>query len=89
MEQVKAAAPPSLAIWLLFRSTIMSCLAELVRGMTMADAINQEKNLLQWIDGFMDDTSLFTNLDRFSKNCNNIGLLMTALKEDWKPHGAN
>jgi hypothetical protein len=77
------------AIWLLISSTLMNCLAELAGGMTMADAINQEKNLIQWIDGFVDDTSLFTNIDRFSKNCNDIGLLTAALKEDLQKHGKN
>jgi hypothetical protein len=74
-------------LWLLISSTLMNCLAELAGGMTMADAVNKNKNLLQWIDGFVDDTSLFTNLNSFSKNCNDIELLTTALKEDmiaWK-----
>jgi hypothetical protein len=35
----------------------------------------------------VDDTSLFTNLNSFSKNCNDIRLLTAALKKDliaWK-----
>jgi hypothetical protein len=55
--------------------------------MTMADAVDNNKNLIQWIDGFVDDTSLFTNLNSFSNKCNDIRLLTEALKEDliaWK-----
>jgi hypothetical protein len=75
------------ALWLLISSTLMHCLAELAGGMTMADAVDQEKTLIQWIDGFMEDTSLFTNLNSFAKNCNDIVLLTEALKRDliaWK-----
>jgi hypothetical protein len=75
------------AFWLLTSSTLMNCLAELAGGMTMADAVDRKKNLLQWIDGFVDDTSLFYSLNTFSKHCNDICLLTTALKQDlvsWK-----
>ena len=36
----------------------MDCLADIGEGMTMMDVID-DKTLQQWIDGFVDDTSLF------------------------------
>jgi hypothetical protein len=34
------------ALWLLISSTLMNCLAELARGMTMVDAVDENKNLI-------------------------------------------
>jgi hypothetical protein len=73
------------AIWLLISSILMDCLSELGGGMTMLD-VHNNNSLKQWIDGFVDDTSLFTNI---SKVTNNSDLLQitTQLKEDmiiWK-----
>jgi hypothetical protein len=33
-------------LWLLISSTLMNCLAELAGGMTMADAVDKNKNLI-------------------------------------------
>jgi ribonuclease HI len=54
------------AIWLMISSILMDCLSELSGGMTMLDVSNNTK-LQQWIDGFVDDTSLFTNISQFSE----------------------
>jgi FtsZ-binding cell division protein ZapB len=65
----------------------MDCLAELAGGMTMLDAKKNNMTLKQWINGFIDDKSLFTNIDRNGQNCNNIKRLTQALKTDlqaWK-----
>jgi hypothetical protein len=51
----------SLAIWLLISSILMDCLSELGGGMTMVD-VSTNNSIQQWIDGFVDDTSLFANL---------------------------
>jgi ribonuclease HI len=55
------------AIWLLISSILMDCLSELGGGMTMLDVHNNNA-LQQWIDGFVDDTSLFTNISQFTDN---------------------
>jgi hypothetical protein len=49
------------AIWLLVSSLLMDCLYTLGNGMTIKDVLGQ-RTLWQMIDGFVDDTSLFTNL---------------------------
>jgi NADPH-dependent 7-cyano-7-deazaguanine reductase QueF-like protein len=76
----------SSAIWLL---TYMDCPAELAGGMTMLDAIKRNKTLKQRIDGFMDDTSLFSNISNNRQNCNDIKLLTAAFKNDLHAHGKN
>jgi hypothetical protein len=55
------------AIWLIISSILMDCLSELGGGMTMLD-VHENNKLQQWIDGFVDDTSLFTNISHFSEN---------------------
>ena len=42
-------------------SVLMDCLSDIGDGMTMIDVIG-EQAIRQWIDGFVDDTSLFSNL---------------------------
>jgi hypothetical protein len=61
------------AIWLLISSILVDCLSELGRGMTMID-VNKTNSIQQWIDGFVDDTSLFTNIIRRTNNNNIIQL---------------
>jgi hypothetical protein len=46
------------AIWLLVSSILMDCLQELAGGMEMTNPDDKTK-IQQWIDGFVDDTSLF------------------------------
>jgi hypothetical protein len=48
------------AIWLLISSIVMECLSKLRGGMTMID-VQDNNSLQQWIDGLVDDTSIFTN----------------------------
>jgi hypothetical protein len=49
------------AIWLLISSILMECLSETGGGMTMIN-VNTKSSIRQWIDGFVDDTSIFTNI---------------------------
>jgi hypothetical protein len=52
------------AIWLLICSLLIDCLSELGGGMKMTDVCSNN-TLQQWIDGFVDDTSLFTNISNY------------------------
>ena len=52
----------SAPIWLFISSIIMDCFEDIASGMTMANMDGTEK-ITQWIDGFVDDTSIFTNQD--------------------------
>jgi hypothetical protein len=73
------------AIWLMISSILMDCLSELAGGMTMED-VGNEVTLCQWMDGFIDDTSLFANLWG-QEEPNDITLLRQQLREDllaWK-----
>jgi hypothetical protein len=78
------------AIWLLISSILMDCLSELGNGLTMQDVMDNDfsiPSLCQWIDGFMDDMSLFTNINQDFGNSNNIRELTNRLKQDmiaWK-----
>jgi hypothetical protein len=58
----------------------MDCLSEMGGGMTMHD-VNRENSIQQWIDGFVDDTSLFTNITTHADN-NNIIQLCHQLTQD-------
>jgi hypothetical protein len=49
------------AIWLLVCSLLTDCLYLLGNSLTIKDVLGK-RTLLQLIDGFVDDTSLFTNL---------------------------
>ena len=73
------------SIWLMISSILMDCLSELSGGMTMIDVID-ENSIQQWIDGFVDDTSLFSNI-LSSTDDSNIHQLIQQLKQDmiyWK-----
>jgi Reverse transcriptase (RNA-dependent DNA polymerase) len=48
------------AIWLMISSFFMEILADRANGMTMHNILGQE-HITQWIEGFVDDTSIFTN----------------------------
>jgi hypothetical protein len=64
----------------------MDCLGQLGHGMTMNDVIGK-RTLRQLIDGFVDDTSLFTNLLKSFIDCNDVESLTTRLCQDmmaWK-----
>ena len=76
-------ASPS--IWLMISSILMDCLAEIGGDMTMTDMID-EKIIQQWIDGFVDDTSLFSNINPGTVD-DTISNLQKKLKHDmmkWK-----
>jgi hypothetical protein len=51
------------AIWLLISSFLMKILSTKANGMTLYDPIGIEDDLIKYIEGFVDDTSLFTNLE--------------------------
>jgi hypothetical protein len=48
------------AIWLMISRFIMEILQFHVNGMEMID-IMKKKTITQWIEGFVDDTSIFSN----------------------------
>jgi hypothetical protein len=58
----------------------MDCLSSTEGGMTMIDVI-KENSLQQWIDGFVDDTSLFTNIIQQTDNKNIIQLCNQITKD--------
>jgi hypothetical protein len=68
------------AIWLLISSILMDCLAALGGGMTIHD-VDSDISIQQRIDGFVDETSLFTNIIHQTDN-NNIIQLCTQLTKD-------
>jgi ribonuclease HI len=68
------------AIWLLISSILMDCLSAMGGGMTMKD-VNNDISIQQWIDGFVDDTSLFSNIIQHADN-ENIVLLCNQLTRD-------
>jgi hypothetical protein len=55
------------AIWLLISSFIMDLLQNKAHGMTMEDILSSD-TLRQFIEGFVDDMSIFTNLDYKNQN---------------------
>ena len=63
-------------IWLFISSIIMDCFEDIASGMTMTN-IDATTTTKQWIDGFVDDTSIFTNADS-----NNPTELATILQND-------
>jgi hypothetical protein len=74
------------ALWLLISSILMDCLSELGGGMTMHDVAGSTY-IQQWIDGFVDDTSLFTNIATLADDnsilqlCNQLTTDMTIWNE--------
>jgi Reverse transcriptase (RNA-dependent DNA polymerase) len=74
------------AIWLLVCSLLMDCLSKIGHGMTLTD-VTGTRTLRQLIDGFVDDTSLFTNFLKTVIDLNDIELLTRRLQHDmiaWK-----
>jgi hypothetical protein len=69
------------ALWLIISSILMDCLAQLGNGMTMKEILG-DCTLRQWIDGFVDDTSLFTNLLGLVGDPNDVHLLTKKLRQD-------
>jgi hypothetical protein len=57
----------------------MDCLQELAGGMKMTNP-DDSIQIQQWIDSFLDDTSLFSNLLGSQENTNDIKLLHKSLK---------
>ena len=51
----------SAPLWLFISSIIMDCFEDIAHGMEMTNMDTTER-LKQWIDGFVDDTSIFTSL---------------------------
>jgi hypothetical protein len=75
MGQGSCASP---AIWLLVSRLLMDCLGQLGNGMTMKDVMG-DRTLRQLIDGFVDGTSLFSNLLRSIIDSNDIERLTSRL----------
>ena len=67
------------AIWLFISSFLMSILEKKAKGMTMLDVIKNKDEIITWIIGFVDDTSIFSN-DNFDNN--DIRILKNILKKD-------
>jgi hypothetical protein len=64
----------------------MDCLAQLGQGMTMKEILGNQ-TLRQWIDGFVDDTSLFTNILGILGDTKDVCLLTEKIRQDmlfWK-----
>jgi ribonuclease HI len=59
----------------------MNILQKYGNGMKIHDLDKEDKILMQWIEGFVDDTSNFTNLDYEDTN---LQLLRTKLEQDGK-----
>jgi Reverse transcriptase (RNA-dependent DNA polymerase) len=68
------------AIWLLISSILMDCLSPLGGGMTLHDVV-KNNSIQQWIDGFVDYTTLFTNIIQRT-NDNDITQLCHQLTRD-------
>jgi ribonuclease HI len=68
-------ASPS--IWLMLSSLLMNILHELGNGMTMVDILKNNTTLREIIEGFVDDTSIFTNC-----TSNDIINILRKLQED-------
>jgi Reverse transcriptase (RNA-dependent DNA polymerase) len=49
------------AIWLFISSFIMMILEKEANGMEVHDILKEKDSIIQWIEGFVDDTSLFVN----------------------------
>jgi hypothetical protein len=74
------------AIWLLVSSLLMDCLYQIGYGMVMIDVFG-DRTLRQLIDGFVDNTSLLTNLISTLLESNDVEHLTTRLRHDmnaWK-----
>jgi hypothetical protein len=67
------------AIWLLISSFIMTLLQKMASGMTIEGISPEDKEIIQWIEGFVDNTSIFTNTD-FEET--DIKVLREKLKND-------
>jgi hypothetical protein len=65
-------------LWLLISSILMDCLKEAADGMTMAD-VKSINTIEQWIEGFVDDTSLFSNTVSITDK---VGDLKMSLSKD-------
>jgi hypothetical protein len=73
-------------LWLIISSILIDSLAQLGQGMTMKEILG-DRTLRQWIDGFVDDTSLFINLLGLLGDPNDVVRLTEKLRQDmlfWK-----
>jgi ribonuclease HI len=66
------------ALWLLISSLLMDLLERKSNGMKMID-VNNKYEIKKWIEGFVDDTSIITNID-FISQC--AQTLVQHLQED-------
>jgi hypothetical protein len=48
------------AIWLLVSSILMEILQQSAKGMSMQGIEESTRKIVQWIEGYVDDTSIFT-----------------------------
>jgi hypothetical protein len=55
----------SSTLWMFISSIIMDCFEDVAKGMPMTNVAQTEK-ITQWIDGYVDDTSIFTSIQEKS-----------------------
>jgi hypothetical protein len=70
------------AIWLLISSILMDILQNSATGMTIMNIDNKEK-VQQWIEGFVDDTSIFTNTTFISQCVKTMATTLEADGTEW------
>jgi Reverse transcriptase (RNA-dependent DNA polymerase) len=66
------------ALWLIISSMLMDILQKNANGMTIVD-LNNKEIVKQWIEGFVDDTSLFSNIE-FVSQC--VKTMVSTLQND-------
>jgi hypothetical protein len=76
IDQGSCASP---AIWLLVSSFIMDILQDHATGMSMVDIQTKYLPIIHWIEGFVDDNSIFTN---FEFGCLDLDKLITKAAKD-------
>jgi RNase H len=68
------------ALWLLISSLLMDLLESKAKGMTMIN-IHNELEVRQWIEGFVDNTSIFSNIEFISQS---VSTMVEKLQHDGK-----
>jgi hypothetical protein len=69
-------------LWLLISSILMECLEIEGNGLKIQD-VNTHTVMKQWIEGFVDDTSLFTNLPTYTSNIIDLTSAITDDLQIW------
>ena len=69
-------------LWLFISSIIIDCFEDVASGMTMAN-VDNSITVKQWIDGFVDDTSIFTNQDSNNDDPTTIATTLQNDASEW------